>query len=87
MSIPMYAAGALGGDGWTRTPECPECESDLDCPADSGTTRCECGQWCWIEVDGDADDEGRPFGLYKVTREDPPDDREIEGDLRFHGGL
>jgi len=86
--IPIYLAGAVGGgDEWQRHPECPECGEWLLAPGGDTTARCECGQCLWIAVDGDADDDGRPFGLYKVTRDDPPDDRDIEGDLRYHGGL
>lgn len=70
---------------WTRAPECPECGVALE---GSGAARCEwCGQWLWIEVDTDGDAEGREWAIYRVTVEDPPDWREIEGDLRYHGGL
>ncbi len=71
---------------WRRSPECPECGDTLDAGDSSGTKHCDCGQWLWIEVDGDQDEDG-PFNLFKVTREDLPDWREIEGDLRYHGGL
>lgn len=57
---------------WTRGCSCPECGDSLPRPTDDGLVVCDCGAHCWVEIDGDADVEGRWFNIYRVTLEAGP---------------
>jgi len=77
--IPVYLAGAVGGGDWHRSASCPECGDTLERP-DEGLVRCDCGQFCWVEIDGDGDADGW-WNLFRVTRVEPPDSRYVDATL------